>query len=127
MKRRLFAAVWVAGATVPLLMAVVLLAGCCALPFHHLVHKVMPLCAMAVDVMRGGDSADRDATPARETEPVKRIVTQLPSAIRLASASSAPRTLNPTPTTHYRSFITLGAIRCDRDVGLHLLVETFLL
>jgi hypothetical protein len=25
----------------------------------------------------------------------------------------------------YRDFITHGAVRCDRDVGLHLLVETF--
>jgi hypothetical protein len=29
--------------------------------------------------------------------------------------------------TAYRNFIALGAVRCDRDVGLHVLIVTFLI
>jgi hypothetical protein len=132
MKRRVIAAVWIAGATIPLLMAAVFLVGCCALPFHSVTHKLMPICEMAASVMRG-EQADRDhdalpSSPAREKqEPVKRIATQVPSAFRLAVLTPARHDAARQATTSYRSFITLGAIRCDSDVGLHVLVEAFLL
>jgi hypothetical protein len=42
-------------------------------------------------------------------------------------ATSAQRYSSPTPATGHRNFIAHGAIRCDRDVGLRLLVETFLI
>ena len=38
-----------------------------------------------------------------------------------------PLAIAPSATNGYRSFITLGAVRCDLDVGLHVLVETFLI
>lgn len=133
MKRRLFAAVWVTGATVPLLLATVFLVGCCVLPFHAVMHKLMPICEMAASVMRGDHAEhgehEHDATPppAREKqEPVKRIATEVPSVFRLIGDDVA-RIAAVTPANDYRSFITLGAVRCDRDVGLHVLVETFLI
>lgn len=130
MRRRVIAAAWIAGATVPLLLATVFVFGCCVLPFHHIAHKLMPICEMAVSVMRGSHDHDHDAVPppAREKqEPVKRIATEVPSVFRLAVATFAKRTAAPAAATGYRSFITLGATRCDRDVGLHVLVETFLI
>jgi hypothetical protein len=92
----------------------------------------MPICEMAANVIRGGHAAhDHEATPpapARERqEPVKRIATEVPNVFRLAAIGGAPRAIAPTATTAYRSFITLGAVRCDRDVGLHVLVQTFLI
>jgi hypothetical protein len=85
---------------------------------------------MAANVMRGdpaGHQHDTVPAPAREKqEPVKRMATEVPNVFRLAAAGGAPRAIAPTATTSYRSFITLGAVRCDRDVGLHVLVETFL-
>ncbi|HYC92007.1 MAG TPA: hypothetical protein VEO54_22535 [Thermoanaerobaculia bacterium] len=129
MRRRLIAAVWVTGATVPLLLATVFLVGCCVLPFHDIAHKLMPICEMAANVIRG-DHAGHEATspaPAREKqEPVKRVATEVPHVFRYAAAGATPRAIAPAATTAYRSFITLGAVRCDRDVGLHVLVETFL-
>jgi hypothetical protein len=126
MRRRLFAAAWIVGATVPLLLAAVFLFGCCALPFHHVVHKLMPVCDFAASLLRGdAEEEQHDATPPEA--PVKRLVTRVPSMFRLAAATSEPRILAPVATTSYRSFITLGAMRCDRDVGLHVLVETFLI
>ena len=131
MKRRLVAAAYIAGATVPLLLATVFLVGCCLLPFHGVMHKLMPLCDMAANVIRGVHAEhdhEHEATPpARENkEPVKRIAMDAPSAFHLAAVAVEPRIHRPAATTAYRSFITLGAIRCDQDVGLHVLVETFL-
>jgi hypothetical protein len=122
MSRRFIAAAWIAGATVPLLAGTLYLFGCCVLPFHAAMHELMPVCAMA--------ASHEDApvsTPAPEKEaPVKRIVTSLPDTFRFARATSVEPTAAPGAATAYRSFITLGAIRCDRDVGLHVLVRTFL-
>ena len=134
MRRKAIAAAWIAGTTVPLLMATVFLVGCCVLPFHQVMHKLMPICEMAANVIRGDQAAhddEHEATPpapAREKqEPVKRIATEVPNLFRLAAAGAEARAIAPTATTGYRSFITLGAVRCDRDVGLHVLVETFLI
>ena len=134
MKRRVIAAVWITGATVPFLLATVFLVGCCVLPFHGIIHKLMPLCEMAASIVRGDhhdDGHDHDAVPPSPSrdkqELVKRIATELPTPFRLTTAGAAQRTAAPMATTAYRSFISLGAVRCDRDVGLHVLVETFLI
>jgi hypothetical protein len=133
MRRTAIAAVWIAGATVPVLLATVFLFGCCVLPFHNVVHKLVPLCEMAAGVLRGEAAAAANEhgttpAPAREKqEPVKRIATEVPNPFRLAAAGAELRAVTPASTTAYRSFITLGAIRCDRDVGLHVLVESFLI
>ncbi len=129
MKRRVVAALWISGATVPLLLATVMVVGCCALPFHHVVHKLMPICDMAMSMMRGDADADAvPAVPSREKqEPVKRIATEVPHAFRLARLMTESGATAATMATSYRSFISLGAVRCDRDVGLHVLVETFLI
>lgn len=133
-RRRLIAAVWITGATVPFLMATVFLVGCCVLPFHAVMHKLMPICETAASIMRGdhgADGHDHDAVPPppgrEKQEPVKRIATEVPALFRLAVVSEAERSVAPSATTAYRSFISLGAVRCDRDVGLHVLVETFLI
>ena len=131
MKRKAIAAAWIVGATVPLLLATVFVFGCCVLPFHHVMHKLMPVCQMAANLMRGHDGDhDHDAVPppAREKqEPLKRIATEVPNVFRLAAATPAEQPAAPSAAVSYRSFITLGATRCDRDVGLHVLVETFLI
>jgi hypothetical protein len=134
MRRRVVAAVWIAGATVPLLAAV-FLAGCCVLPFHGVMHKLMPLCEMAASVVRGdhgNDHHEHEAlppAPARDKqEPVKRIATGLTSPFSpVLIVDDHGRALSPSASTSYRSFITLGAVRCDQDVGLNVLVATFLI
>jgi hypothetical protein len=132
MRRTAIAAVWIVGATLPLLASVVFVFGCCVLPFHGYIHKAMPLCQAAMDFI-SGDHADhhhgaQQQLPAREKqEPVKRIATDLPRAFHGVAASSVGRTATPVDTTAYRSFISLGALRCDQDVGLHLLVGTLLI
>ena len=85
----------------------------------------MPLCGLARGILHHDQ---QQPLPARnKQEPVKRIATEVPRAFHLATASAPPRRLASADATTYRSFIALGAVRCDRDVGLHLLVGTLLI
>lgn len=128
MKRRAIAAGIVAGATLPLLAAALFLFGCCVLPFHDVMHKMMPACHLAASVMSGQGDHPEATPPAREKqEPVKRLVTARPRAVRLAAALDTTALARPAAQRAYRSFIAHGALRCDRDVGLHVLVRTFLI
>lgn len=132
MRRTAIATAWIVGATVPLLAAVVFLFGCCVLPFHAYVHKAMPLCRLASDFVRGELPGHHDGAaqplPAREKqEPVKRLATDLP---RMAIHFAAITHRHEKPVARaagYRSFIALGALRCDQDVGLHMLVGLLLI
>lgn len=130
MKRTLIAAGWVAGSTIPLLAATVFVFGCCVLPFHGVIHRMMPFCQAAAAMMSGAhhhDDGVQPPTPAREKqEPVKRLFTEVPGAFALASLDQ-PGMATSAPAAAYRSFLSLGAMRCDRDVGLHALNETFLI
>lgn len=126
MKRTAFAVAWILGSTLPLLAATVFLFGCCVLPFHQVMHKLMPICELAMTVMRGDDGEDHDATPARQKEePVKRIATSMPQTFRLTMSPATAAVFATASETALRSFVSLGAVRCDQDVGLHVLVETF--
>jgi hypothetical protein len=130
MKRRVIAAIWIGGATIPLLFATIYVAGCCVLPFHGVMHKLMPVCRMAVEAFRIDESAthrsDQPATPAEgKTQSTKVSWAATRHSQRVMAFVTAQAILSPVAATAYRSFITLGAIRCDRDVGLHLLVDTF--
>jgi len=120
------------GATVPLLAAVVFVFGCCVLPFHGYIHKAIPLCHLAMGFISGEHGDHHDAAqqpmPAREKqEPVKRIATEVPRSFQLAALSAAHHAASPIDAGDYRSFVSLGALRCDQDVGLHLLVGTLLI
>jgi len=128
MRRTAIAAAWVFGATVPLLAAVIFVFGCCVLPFHAYIHKALPLCHYAIGIINGGhDDAAKQPMPAREKqEPVKRMATEVPRSFQLAALASV-RTPAPIDAGAYRSFISLGALRCDQDVGLHLLTGTLLI
>ena len=126
MRRSLIAATWILGATVPLLAAFVLLFGCCVLPFHGVIHKVVPLCHLAAGLLHHHEQ--QTPLPAREKQqPAKRIAGEAPSTFQPAAASSAHERFVARGATTYRSFISHGALRCDQDVGLHLLIETLLI
>jgi hypothetical protein len=131
MRRTVIAAAWVFGATVPVVVAAVLVFGCCVLPFHGVIHKAMPMCERAVDLLRGehGDhhGAQQSVPASQKQEPVRRMATNLPRSFQLAASSDVLRAVTPIDSTSYRSYISLGAIRCDQDVGLNLLTGTLLI
>lgn len=128
MKRAVIAAAWILGATVPVVAAAVFLFGCCVLPFHSMVHKAMPVCHLAVELIHGRQQNQTPAPlPAHEKqEPAKRIATAVPRSISLQLVL-VTRHVASRDAIAYRSFISLGAMRCDRDVGLHLLAGTLLI
>ena len=121
MRRAVFAIVVVAGTAVPALVAAVWLFGCCVLPFHAAMHKLVPLCRIA--------TSHREQQPA--TAPAgkpQRVVHRLIVAPAIHLATPRPRVIAfAASPVSYRSFISLGAVRCDDDVGLHTLLATFLI
>src|SRR5258708_7905154 len=132
MRRTAIAVAWIAGTTVPLLAALVFLFGCCVLPFHAYIHKAMPLCHMAMGGLSGEHGDPHAGAPHRlparaKQEPVKRIATEVPRSFQLAARDSVLRAAAPAHTSNYRSFVSLGALRCDQDVGLYVLVATLLI
>jgi hypothetical protein len=128
MRRTIVAAAWILGSTVPLLAATVFLVGCCVLPFHGIIHKMLPLCQEAAEMVSGDHHHDAPATPAKQKEePVKRVATETTETFQLVAATGAQQAAVPTASARYRSFISLGATRCDQDVGLNVLVHTFLI
>jgi len=128
MRRAAFAAAWIVGATVPLLVSVVWIFGCCVLPFHAYIHKAIPLCHVAIGVMTGEQhgSPQQQVPASKKQEPAPRMATEMPRTFNLSMTASSSA-IAKNPGTAYRNFIALGAVRCDRDIGLHLLIVTFLI
>jgi len=129
MKRTAIAAAWIVGTTVPLAAALVFVFGCCVLPFHAYLHKAMPLCHLAMDVIAGDHhDGSQQPLPARQKEePVPRNATTMPRSVQLAALAAVPHAATPIDSSAYRSFISFGALRCDQDVGLHLLAGSLLI
>ncbi|MCA1733551.1 MAG: hypothetical protein LC732_08105 [Acidobacteria bacterium] len=131
MKVRLVAAAWIAGATLPLLGAAAYCFACCVLPFHGTLHDLMPGCEMAARLTgNGAEDHDRKAQPStapEKQEPAKRLAADPTSRAPILVVSHHQSPLASSAKPAYRSFITLGAVRCDQDVGLHVLVKTFLI
>jgi hypothetical protein len=128
MRRTAIAAAWIFGATVPLLASVVLVFGCCVLPFHAYIHKAIPFCHVAIGMMTGEQhgSPQQQVPASKKQQPAPRMTTDVPRTFHLSTATSSSA-IAAKPITAYRSFISLGAVRCDRDVGLHVLIATFLI
>jgi len=130
MKRVAIATTCLLGATVPVLFAIVFYFGCCVLPFHHAMHHLMPICTVARQmVARGRESDERQmATPgtAKDQQADPRAVTSAHGRGANRTSSAVARLDVAASAVGYRSFISLGATRCDADVGAHLLLlDTF--
>lgn len=128
MNRNVVAALWLAGTIVPLVAGVVFLFGCCVLPFHRELHDLGPICEIASHLTHGGHHDEQQSAPAREKEePARRFALETNSAFGLEQRAPNLALPGATSTSSYRDFIAHGAVRCDQDVGLHILAETFLI
>ena len=58
---------------------------------------------------------------------MKRIATETAETFQLVAVNAAQHASVPSASARHRSFISLGATRCDQDVGLNVLVHTFLI
>lgn len=132
MSRRFVVVAWITGTTIPLLAASAFLFACCVLPFHGTIHNLMPGCEIAARLMHSEPEADDQkaqppSTAPEKQEPIKRLATDSSSGAPTPVLSYEQRPFFANASGAYRSFITLGALRCDQDVGLHVLVKTFLI
>lgn len=128
-RTRLLAICWLlSGALVPV-AAVMVILGCCELPFHALVHRAMPLCNMAAMTLVHHGTDDAPAAPAPSRPDAKPTMDRGWRAPERA-APNAPLVLAATlpPSLAARHTLRtqpIGAFRCDDDVGTRLAcVET---
>jgi hypothetical protein len=132
MNRRTVILTWLMASAMPLVLAMALL-GCCALPFHATMHKVVP-CGMAEMALtpqpqdHGGHGGhDQPAAPPAQKHDGQdgtRFVWKLAWKSEARQAAPLPMTVGaivdvPRPPAD-RSQIALGAARCDDDVGTRL-------
>jgi len=125
-KRLTLTAAALLGASLSATALSVFLFGCCVLPFHRYVHRIMPLCGGIVRAL--GHNATEDATPPA-TQPTRRptvakaVAPHAPASVdvRVSRLASTP------PPASLRNIVSLGALRCDNDVGLHLLLAMLLI
>lgn len=120
------------GLAVPSALAAMFVFGCCILPFHKYLHGAMPLCHLASEVLAGHHDGDGHGSHHPATQPPSReklsfgsssVETFVPA--RLFIMTDAIRRSLDAARSNYRSFISLGAMRCEDDVGLQLLLTTF--
>ena len=131
MKRVAIATTFLLGSTIPIVMAAVFLFGCCVLPFHHVLHRVMPFCHVASGILNGHhDNDNRHPSPTPSSKQ-KAAAPQLTTTLRGKESPFVSMTFGVArdgarSRIAFRSFITLGAARCDQDVGLlAILIVTF--
>jgi len=124
MKRFAIAIAILAGTTIPALIATVWLFGCCVLPLHRVMHRLVPLCRIAI--AHHDNSQQSSTAPQEKQRSLQHFKAELTPAFGVTVTQVASLLIVDSQAA-YRSFITLGAVRCDRDVGLHTLLGTFLI
>lgn len=126
-RQRIVVLTWLAATSVPVALAVVLI-GCCALPFHGLVHRLLPLCDMAETALTTHHHGDHEGHEPPAAPPAQKQDGQ--DGPRLAWKSEARGSFfvagAATATRHvpqdiaFRSQTAPGVFRCDDDVGTRL-------
>ncbi|HEX9668585.1 MAG TPA: hypothetical protein VGC93_03795 [Thermoanaerobaculia bacterium] len=124
--RRLIVVAWLAGGG----LAAFLLVGCCILPFHGFVHRLVPLCEMAAALVTGDDTGpghdhDHPAAPAERQDGsgsgARHQAGWQPAAHRGLQVVLTPTADRPLDSpARYRTLVSLGATRLDEDVGARL-------
>ena len=117
---------WSAGTLIPAALMIVFLFGCCALPFHRVVHRYFPLCGGIVKLLATAGPVNAGA-PAPATPAASKVRVVRTGAIAAVTTVARTSRIAPLPRPSLRSFVTLGAIRCDRDVGWHVVLGVFLI
>ncbi len=128
MKRTSIAASIVLGTTVPAIAVTLFILGCCVLPFHKVIHTVAPLCTMAAGMMTGQHDASPQQTPVPAPEkqrPILKFSTELTAHFSVVNPGVSHRSVLPADCRGLRDRVTLGALRCDQDVGSDVLLQTF--
>ena len=125
-RKRKLALAWLAATAAPAALAVVLI-GCCALPLHGLVHRLLPLCEMAETALQAGHHGDHGghhspATPApkQDSQDGARLSARTENRATFVPALVSCGSHPLPPEVAQRSQTAPGAFRCDDDVGRRL-------
>ena len=121
--------IWIAGlicasAIIPIVVMSAFLFGCCALPFHRVVHRYLPICGSIVRFMT--PDSHHDSVPGK-------VVTKKRSPISIVATRTGGVTIRPmrqlssATANRFRDQLSHGALRCDNDVGLLLLLSMMLI
>lgn len=128
MKRATIAASIALGTTVPALAATIFIFGCCVLPFHKVIHTVAPLCTMAAGMMtgqhHGADEKTQVPAAEKQNQPSK-FSTDLTARYSAVNPDVSHRNVIPAGRKGLRDQVSLGALRCDQDVGSDVMLQTF--
>jgi hypothetical protein len=127
MKKRIIVAGWLTWTTLSFIVTFACLFDCCSMPFQRLLHIGMPphcshmrmAAPQTPDDVRDAAAPGRSAPNGKAAPIAPHLVADTRAAVN-GSTHLAPLHLR-------RTLIAHGALRCDRDVGLHLLNATFLL
>ncbi len=128
MNRAALATSIVLGTTVPALVATLFIFGCCVLPFHKVIHTVAPLCTMAAGMMTGQQDADQEQTPVPASEKqnqASKFSTELTASCSAVRPEGSHRSVALADRNGLRDLMSLGALRCDQDVGADVLLQNF--
>ena len=123
MKRIWLMGLCLAGVAVPAVVTSVFVFGCCVLPFHRTIHRLFPICGGIVKVLTP-ESHHQQTTPPRDHSKASFaraiFAKRLPSVAFFSSPAAASQPLRPIDR------LAQSAMRCDDDVGLHLLLAILL-
>ena len=126
--RRSIAVAWLLGGG----LAAFFLVGCCILPFHAVMHRLLPFCQIAAALVAGeetGHGHEHPSEPAsgqkRDTPAPREASCQPVGRPALPAVVVVSADCPPASPARFRSQVSLGAVRCDEDVGARLaLLET---
>jgi hypothetical protein len=123
-KRIFLAGLCFAGVAVPAMVTSVFVFGCCALPFHKTIHRLFPVCGGMVKALAPESHHDQTTPPKGNANPSIAhaiFAKRLPSFTFFSSPAAIVQPLRPIDR------IAQSAMRCDDDVGLHLLLALLLI
>lgn len=115
---------WLAATSVPVAFSAVLTFGCCALPFHRAIHRLVR-CGQMIRVAVGVDQRDAPSTPAKQPTKAQRAITAVARALQPPRIQ--PAAVDADAADGVRNTISFGALRVDDDIGLRALLATFLI
>jgi hypothetical protein len=121
---RIVLAVWITGSVLPLALSMLFTFGCCVLPFHQLLHRYVPACHITRILLEPSRDQGRKQLLPRSSNADAVAATPAPQA---AIAALFERRSRPSPPRRARDLMSLGAIRCESDVGSQKLLSVWLI
>ena len=126
MKRFWIALAWMGAVTVPALLMVVFLFGCCVLPFHQVLHHAFPICGGIVAFLIHSPMPPIPGGAATPPPARVQLTPLLGAVMTLFSSQRSALAVRIAPPIS-RAQLAFGGVPSERDVGLHLFNATLII